>query len=957
MKKNLKLYIGNELVELSSESVISLNYALEDTTNPTIVKNLFSRSVDIPGTPQNNRIFGRFYDLTRRVSLSTTKVTGIGFNPLKRTPFSLYVNSELVEQGYIQLNKVARRKGGIAWYTITLFGGLGDFFYNLMYDENGEKRTLASLDFGIDGATSVDAEMDFIISKDRVNRSWNALGDDRNSIDEVITHIPAYNGVPSDFDAEHALINTRDSQLKLPTSLSSGGKSYSPYNGYGLVEFPSSLDEWETRDLRSYLQRPALSLRALINAIKNPANNGGYTVNLDSSFFSEYNSLFQYAYITLPMLKTTERETPITEIAISSSESGYIGGVNKVYLTEISLGDCSVAGFPNASKVTVNIPISLQIDAINKSVNDLYVDCAYQYKGSDGYFHTQMLDSAIVARVIVKDGDEVVAVSQNVAFSHYGRYAKGWETDYNPSNYPQVGIANVKGHFVKNSAANSSFAFLDDKGNNTFPIVAEFVKGTHNNITCSIQIYRAYRVELSGYTTPDIFYVASEFQSLSPNLSAIETVSNLATTLIAPDGMVSISEEDLPTISTGTKITKQLLLSGTHSPADYLLSYAKLFGLRFIKDATSKTITVTSKYFKNNIVDISDRIDVGSDIEIVPNVFDTKFMRLALEMPDTYLASKYRSEHGVDYGQKRIDTAYEFNNETKDVYSGNVFKHAVPCRAISRLFYNYQNSDGNVVHPPIADNPKYSLFLKTTTEGIKNTSVELDSNVYIDSAKTIRLNAIAGYDTMPKMCYFGISDGQREPVDIANNLVIYCGNFTPTDINGNNITYWLTDDLAEMVTLNGKPCYLLTESPTASNGTTVAIKRTSLPLFLSMRLVAQNNTITASFDFAVPKESFIGDVTYNESVTLYSRYWERLYTDRIDVDTRKVIAMVNLAGFRVSAEMLRVFYYFDGCYWLLNKIMDYNPAVGGLTKCEFIKVKDISNYYNGSDDETVITIE
>lgn len=946
MRNNIKLYIGDELVELASDSVISLNYALEDTTNPTIVKNMFSRSVDIPGTPQNNRIFGRFYDLTRCVSQSTTGMTGVGFNPLKRTPFSLYVNSELVEQGYIQLTKVSKRKGGIAWYTITLFGGLGDFFYNLMYDENGEKRTLASLDFGIIGAKDSDTEMDFTINKERVNNSWGGLYDDSNTLNEVISHIPAYNGISSDFDAEHALINIQgDNTLNLPQTLSVGGKTYTHYKGYALANFASALDEWETRDLRSYLQRPALSLRSLIYAIANPANNGGYTVNLDKSFFNEDNMIFQYAYITLPMLKTTEREIPITEIAISSSGDGYIGGRTELWITEIPLGSCSISDFPDASKVTVNIPLSLKIDVANTTANELYVDSAYYAKESSGYYRKYRVDSAIVARVIIKDDEgDVIATSQQVGFSHYGQYMDGWELDFNNTDYPNTGKTNIKGHFVRDNAS-TAFIFLDEKGNNTFPIIAEFVKGKHNNISCSIEIFRAYR-DTSYNLTPGVFFDSSEYDDYWQIFSAM--IKEVLIRLIAPDGTVSISEEDLPAISTGAKITKQLLLSGTQSPADYLLSYAKLFGLRFVKDVATKTITITTKYFDNSIVNISDRIDRSSDIDIIPNVFATKFMRLALDTPDTFLARRYRSEYGVDYGQKRIDTAYEFNNETTDVYSGNVFKHAVPCLATSRLFYNYKNGNGAIVYPPIADNVKYTLFNNSTTNGITSTSVELDSNTYIDDTKTVNLNSMAGYDAMPKMCYFDMSDKQREPIDIANNLVIYCGDYTPKDVNGNAITYWLTDDLVEMVTLNGKPCYLLTNSA-RSNNSTIAIRRNSLPLFLSIRPF--KNRITHSFDFAVPKESFIGDVEYNENVTLYNKYWGRLYNDRLDVDTRKVVAMVDLSGFKVTAEMLRIFYSFDGCYWVLNKIMDYDPAVGGLTKCEFIKVKDINNYYNGSEDE------
>ena len=955
MKKKVELYIGDELVELSSGSIISLNYTLEDTTNPTIVKNMFSRSVDIPGTPNNNRIFGRYYDFTRRASLSSISSIGVDFNPLKRTPFALYINSELIEQGYIQLNSVTTRNG-ITSYTITLFGGLGDFFYNLMYDEKGEKRTLANMEYRIDNADSGEAQMDFFITKERVNKSWNSLQDERNSLDEIITHVPAYNGIPSDFDAQHALVNTYKSNIGLTTSLSDGGKSYTPYNGYALIETPKSLDEWETRDLRSYLQRPALRLSSLIAAIADERNNGGYKVNLDDTFFNEENALYKNAYITLPMLKTTEHEAPITEITISSTTNGAIGGVNQDYVSRTSLGSCTISNHPTGALISVNIPLSLKLNTVDTDVNNLYIDFQGQAKDSSGYYQTRTENRAIVARVVVRDADttKVITTSPNIALSYFGQYKRGWDNDYNPADYPNKGESNIKGYFTRESES-APFVFVDMKGNNTIPVVAEFVRGNITKIECEIEVYFAHST-IYGFGDPDLLFDNYNYEAPYPQ-ALLETIasgaiSGVTTETITPNGTVTISTEDLPSISTGAKITKQLLLGNTPSPAEYLLSYAKLFGLRFIKDVTSKTITITRNYFKDSIIDISDRIDRGSDINIVPNVFDTKFLRLALDTPNTYLANKYRMEYGVDYGQKRIDTAFEFNNETTEVYADNVFKHAVPCRATSRLFYNYKNGNGYNVHPPLADNVKYSLFLNTTS-GIKHTSKDLLSTSIIDTAKTASLYTAAGYDAMPKMCYFDMSDNQREPVDIANNLVIYCGDYTPKDVSGNTITYMLTDDIGEMITLNNKLCYLLTEDTKSASGLTIAIQRTSLPLFLSVRLL--NNIVYSSFDFAVPKEDYIGDIAYDEDVTLYNRYWAKLYNDRIDVDTRKVTAMVNLCGIKVTADMLRQFYYFDGCYWLLNKIEDYNPSIGGMTRCEFIKVKDINNYYNS--DEAITTIE
>ena len=133
----------------------------------------------------------------------------------------------------------------------------------------------------------------------------------------------------------------------------------------------------------------------------------------------------------------------------------------------------------------------------------------------------------------------------------------------------------------------------------------------------------------------------------------------------------------------------------------------------------------------------------------------------------------------------------------------------------------------------------------------------------------------------------------------------------------------------------------------------VAIKRSTLPLFLSMRL-SSDNVVLDSLDFAKGKEHYIPGINYPEGVSLYDRYWSSLYADRMHVDTRKVSCYVNLSGLVVNGEALRSFYYFDNCYWLLNKIEDYDPTTERLTKCEFIRVQNRAAYYTPGDVETTI---
>ena len=129
-----RLYIGSYKVELDTEPSILYNYAVTDYSNPTAVRNGFSKTVTIKGSPNNNKIFGMYWNVERRVG-SGGQNGGVDYNASKKAPFKLFVGSELYEEGYVRLDKINRINNEIT-YDCTLFSGLGDYFYNLAYNKS-----------------------------------------------------------------------------------------------------------------------------------------------------------------------------------------------------------------------------------------------------------------------------------------------------------------------------------------------------------------------------------------------------------------------------------------------------------------------------------------------------------------------------------------------------------------------------------------------------------------------------------------------------------------------------------------------------------------------------------------------------------------------------------------------------------------------------------------------------
>lgn len=193
----------------------------------------------------------------------------------------------------MQLNDVSIQENNIT-YNITLYGGIGDFFYGLKYKEDGTEKTLADLRFFVeDNSGNVlpeNEELDFEVTKTLVAQSfekdYNYGG---NKLLDYITFVPAYNGIYEDFDSGKCLINTSGSQSGIfPTTTTDGGTTYTTYNGYGLATLEKDYTEWEMRDLRSYHQRPAIKVDKLIETICREENSG-YNVTYDPSFFNANN--------------------------------------------------------------------------------------------------------------------------------------------------------------------------------------------------------------------------------------------------------------------------------------------------------------------------------------------------------------------------------------------------------------------------------------------------------------------------------------------------------------------------------------------------------------------------------------------------------------------------------------------------------------------------------------------
>ena len=968
MNNDIRLFINDQEIEFSSNPRILLNYKETELHNPTIVRNSFTKQIQVEGTNRNNDIFGHIWELTG--------VQDGNFNPIKKTDFQLFVNGELSQKGYCKLDKVTRTNN-TTQYSLTLYGGLGSFFFNLTYDQDdagNTKKTLASLKYTTELSTEPD--MNFTIDKDNVYEAWGQIagfGTTSNPRWDIINFIPALNGIPGDFDAAKVLINNYQLNSSGPSGFVNGktvdGVTYRPVlggtlnqNGYSLGEMPHDLQEWQTRDLRCYNQRPCVSMRAIIDACCQPENNGGYQVKLDEHFFHTFNPYYFDSWVTMPMLKDLEGmgggETyEITGATISTSTTQTYGR----YMFPVNFNTQSLASINN---VDMDITIMFEPETTTQ-VQYLYPYHTYHSKGTTIQGNTYVKEMESNQGVIIQlfalgaAGD---VVGQSKAYLLAGKKNWNdkdkepmWEWFYNSRTneygveptyeYLEGYFKQVLGRYVwcdKNGneqKINVKFSAPNDFATLMVKIAKPWSRRIKYLFTGSQREKHESRSYATLYTTLD--YSTTGRHTASEAISQGRVSGNF---VFAIDHFEGIGT-DYEGLFSGTKITKDRLLSTKNTPCDYLLSYAKMFGLYFYYDSTEESddpekypsgvvhIMDRDTFYTDEVVDLSKMIDWDKKIEITPALADTKWYKFDTEHVESELETGYKQQFGQDYGAQLVNTSYNFNSDATNLYDGNVFKSGI--MALEKDKYYKKTPTGLPVFQ--YNGLKYNLYSRTgSTEEFQTTEIEypITTTLYMQSVNP----DYEYYDAFPKLQLHGENN---EAVDGENILVFLRGSVN-TDAD-----YWLTDDTPEMATLNdGQPCWLLTKNENDAAGRNIAKKVNYFPYFTRDLVFAGTyGNIVHSWNFGHPQLIYIPDTYTTEGDSIYDVAWKNYIRDMYSVDTRKLSCYVKaqLDG-RPWPYWLRRFYWFENSIWRLNEIKDLNMGSYDTTKMEFIKVQDMNNY-------------
>lgn len=944
MRRKYDLYINLQRADVNADALVLMNYKMTDAESPAAVFNSWSQQLALPRTSRNNAIFDHIYRADHKT------VTG-KFNALERTPFEIISETgEKLEAGYLKLTDISETE-----YTVVLYGGLGGFLFSLMYNSDGSKKSLADLQYTDGGG---DGELDFNITRDAVREAWRTIGGQQahSALWNIINFAPCYNGIPGgDFDSKKAFCYNGCYGVKA----SDGG--YNSRRSHVMVNLVNAVDEWAAQDLRSYQQRPVISFKAVLAAIRRFATAAGYTLYYDPVWYDD-STFMGKLWLTLPKLDGVQlpNEKGSGTDTITSTDTGALPAYDETSVFSKSFAGSWVNKGVNAKhSVSVTFTPTINVAAGGRWLTSwetpdspsgrrywrvvaMYQLLAYD---ADGVCIGGSKVAAASCKTVCSDGATPMETTispasfvnkyNNAISTHWNTFTPGWVPDDGDTYESSM----VNGDFYYGTSGDGTRKLCDSNWNElTVTLNVEDIAGM-----ADLRLRTTYLAVYSTGGAGTRYYQNIVTDVPIYDISYTQTLNFVS----FADGQASYSYSVSGTARSGAYITKKLLLGGTHTPADYLLSLCKMYGLYFVTSDDGKTIEIRQRgvayHLTDPVLDFQTRIDRTS-VKVTPYVIRSRWYDWVQETAGRF-ADYYKSVYGQDYGMARVNTGFEFDASHTDVLKGCVFKGAAEVLKQSKYFENITEG-GKACPPPFIDGGTFTLWNGA------GESKDLDVVTPSDAATIAYINTdFMGYDytsyPKPEFC-----DKDGKELDGSDVLLLYDGSGGPAQYG----RFCLTDDNGLMTLYNeGKPCWLLGQAEIAANvNYTIGYRSGGASLYLPRfrRMMTGSSspmTATRSLDMGVPQEIDQPAITVPESVTIYARRWKNFMTDRLNVDTKVMTCKADLRGLQVGRSLLGRICFYDGSLWALEGIKNYVLGGDQLTECELVKVNDKNNYYTGQN--------
>ena len=128
-----EIIVEQQRLDLFEDIGAELNYAIDDIKDFSARNTNYSKTINVPGNANNNKVFGHIYNftsgnikLTDEDGQDTLPNVGYNFDPTKQANCQIFVNKIQVFKGVLRLLEITIQNGVIE-YQCAVFGELGGF--------------------------------------------------------------------------------------------------------------------------------------------------------------------------------------------------------------------------------------------------------------------------------------------------------------------------------------------------------------------------------------------------------------------------------------------------------------------------------------------------------------------------------------------------------------------------------------------------------------------------------------------------------------------------------------------------------------------------------------------------------------------------------------------------------------------------------------------------------------
>ena len=156
-----EIYIEEQKIDLLQDISTEFTYAIDDVSEFGSRNTSFSKTISIPGTANNNLIFGYIFELNNaNVTVNALPNVGYNYNVTKQANCKIFIDKVQIFKGTLRILEIVIDKETIE-YQCSVFGELGGFINQL-----GNRR-LEDLDF---------SAYDHTYSVANISASWDNPG-------------------------------------------------------------------------------------------------------------------------------------------------------------------------------------------------------------------------------------------------------------------------------------------------------------------------------------------------------------------------------------------------------------------------------------------------------------------------------------------------------------------------------------------------------------------------------------------------------------------------------------------------------------------------------------------------------------------------------------------------------------------------------------------------------------